>query len=235
MLNSFRSFILTFHWTDLLQPQWYIHNGGLFLLLFVVFAETGLFAGFFLPGDSLLFVAGIYSNSLAAWLYDSGSDITNLFMIISLVTIAGIAGNTVGYWFGEKSGPALYKRQDSIFFRQKYLRQAKKFYEENGGFTIFIARFIPFVRTFAPIVAGVVQMDYKKFMFYNVAGCIAWSSSMIAAGHYLHKFLLNKYNFDLTHHLELIVLGIVLVTLLPIFLKIYHARTNKDETEEDAK
>ena len=107
MLNSFRIFILTFHWTDLLQPQWYIHNGGLFLLLFVVFAETGLFAGFFLPGDSLLFVAGIYSNSLAAWLYDSGSDITNLFMIISLVTIAGIAGNTVGYWFGEKSGPVV--------------------------------------------------------------------------------------------------------------------------------
>ena len=131
MLNSFRIFILTFHWTDLLQPQWYIHNGGLFLLLFVVFAETGLFAGFFLPGDSLLFVAGIYSNSLAAWLYDTGSDATNLLMIITLVSIAGIAGNTVGYWFGEKSGPALYKRQDSIFFKQKYLRQAKKFYEEN--------------------------------------------------------------------------------------------------------
>jgi membrane-associated protein len=213
-----------FHWTNLLQPQWYITNGGLLVLLFVVFAETGLFAGFFLPGDSLLFVAGIYSNELAAWLYDSGNDLSNLILLILLVAIAGILGNIVGYWFGKKGGPALYSRGDTFFFKQKYLQEAKKFYENNGGFTIIVARFVPFVRTFAPIVAGIIGMDYKKFMFYNVVGCIAWSVSMISAGHYLHKFFLSNYNFDLTKHLEVIVLGIVLVSTIPIIFKIM---TNK--------
>ncbi|MFN8318054.1 MAG: DedA family protein [Saprospiraceae bacterium] len=218
---------MSLHWTDLLQPQWYINNGGLFLLLFVVFAETGLFAGFFLPGDSLLFVAGIYSNKLAQWLYDWNNDFMNLLMIVILVTICGILGNIVGYWFGKKSGPALYNRKDSFFFKQKYLRQASDFYEENGGFTIIVARFVPFVRTFAPIVAGIVKMEYAKFMWYNVVGCVAWSFSMIGAGHYLHKFFLNHYQFDLTQHLEIIVLGIVFVTTLPVFIKVLKARKPK--------
>nr|HRD08639.1 DedA family protein [Saprospiraceae bacterium] len=200
---------------------------GLFLLLFVVFAETGLFAGFFLPGDSLLFVAGIYSNKLAQWLYDWNNDFMNLLMIVILVTICGILGNIVGYWFGKKSGPALYNRKDSFFFKQKYLRQASDFYEENGGFTIIVARFVPFVRTFAPIVAGIVKMEYAKFMWYNVVGCVAWSFSMIGAGHYLHKFFLNHYQFDLTQHLEIIVLGIVFVTTLPVFIKVLKARKPK--------
>lgn len=218
---------MSLHWTDLLQPQWYINNGGLFLLLFVVFAETGLFAGFFLPGDSLLFVAGIYSNKLAQWLYDWNNDFMNLMMIVILVTICGILGNIVGYWFGKKSGPALYKRKDSFFFKQKYLRQASDFYEENGGFTIIVARFVPFVRTFAPIVAGIVKMDYAKFIWYNVVGSVAWSFSMIGAGHYLHKFFLSRYQFDLTQHLEIIVLGIVFVTTLPVIIKVFKARKSK--------
>jgi membrane-associated protein len=217
-----------FHWSSLLQPQWYITNGGLLLLLFVVFAETGLFAGFFLPGDSLLFVAGIYSNDLAAWLYDTGHDVSNLVLLIVLVSIAGILGNIVGYWFGKKGGPALYNRGDTFFFKQKYLQEAKKFYENNGGFTIVVARFVPFVRTFAPIVAGIVAMDYKKFMFYNIVGCIAWSVSMISAGHYLHKFFLSNYGFDLTKHLEVIVLGIVFISTIPV---IYKLLTNKKNTK----
>lgn len=225
MLQNF--LLMSLHWTDLLQPQWYINHGGLFLLLFVVFAETGLFAGFFLPGDSLLFVAGIYSNKLAQWLYDWNNDFLNLSMIVILVTISGILGNIVGYWFGKKSGPALYKRQDSFFFKQRYLRQASDFYEENGGFTIIVARFVPFIRTFAPIVAGIVKMDYAKFMWFNIVGCIAWSFSMIGAGHYLHKFFLNQYQFDLTEHLEVIVLGIVFVTTLPVFIKVFKHRKSK--------
>jgi membrane-associated protein len=216
-----------FHWSSLLQPQWYITNGGLLVLLFVVFAETGLFAGFFLPGDSLLFVAGIYSNDLAAWLYDTGNDLSNLILLIILVSIAGILGNIVGYWFGKKGGPALYRREDTFFFKQKYLQEAKKFYEQNGGFTIVVARFVPFVRTFAPIVAGIISMDYKKFMIYNIAGCLAWSVSMISAGHYLHKFFLNKYNFDLTKHLEVIVLGIVFISTIPVIYKIIINKRNK--------
>jgi membrane-associated protein len=220
---------MEFNWLNLLQPQWYINNGGLYLLLFVIFAETGLFAGFFLPGDSLLFVAGIYSSKLAAWLYDWNNDFLNLLMIIILVTLAGVAGNFVGYWFGKKSGPALYNRPDTFFFKQKYLQQARKFYDENGGFTIVVARFVPIIRTFAPIIAGVVQMDFKKFVLFNIVGCIAWSVSMLAAGHYLYKFMLSKYNFDLTHHLEVIVLGIVFITTLPIFYKVIQARLQKDD------
>ena len=209
-----------FHWTDLLQPQWYIQNGGLWIILFIVFAETGLFVGFFFPGDSLLFVTGIYSNDMASWLYDTGSDFLNLLMIIILVTVAGVLGNFVGYWFGKKSGPALYHRKDSFFFKQRYLQQAKEFYEKNGGFTIVVARFVPFVRTFAPIVAGIVKMDYKKFIFYNIIGCVAWATSMLAAGHYLHKIFLKQFNYDLTKHLEIIVLIIVFVTTLPVILKL---------------
>jgi membrane-associated protein len=221
-----------FHWTNLLQPQWYINNGGLFLLLFVVFAETGLFAGFFLPGDSLLFVSGIYSNDLAAWLYDTGSDVLNLLMLIVLVTIAGVLGNIVGYWFGKKGGTALYNKKDTFFFKQKYLHQAKRFYDENGGFTIIVARFVPFVRTFAPIVAGIIEMDYKKFMWYNIVGCLAWSISMISAGHYLHKFFLNNYNFDLTKHLEVIVIGIVVFSTIPIIYKIMKNKMSKTNDDK---
>lgn len=225
--------IASFHWTNLLQPQWYIDNGGLWVLLFIIFAETGLFAGFFFPGDSLLFVAGIFSNKLAAWLYDTQNDFLNLLMIIILVTIAGILGNFVGYWFGKKSGPTLYKRKDSFFFKQKYLLQAREFYEKNGGFTIVIARFIPFVRTFAPIVAGIVQMDKKKFTFYNISGCIAWTVSMMGSGHYLYKFFLEKFEYDLTLHLEGIVLFIVVITTLPVFIKVYMQKKNPTSSLPD--
>ncbi len=226
----FLNFFLEFHWTNLLQPQWYINNGGLLLLLFVVFAETGLFAGFFLPGDSLLFVAGIYSNDLVSWLVNTNSDVLNLIILIALVSAVGIAGNIVGYWFGKKGGPALYKRADTFFFKQKYLAQTKKFYDDNGGFTIIVARFVPFVRTFAPIVAGIINMDYKKFMWYNIVGCIAWATAMITAGHYLHKFFLNSYGFDLTKHLEIIVLGIVAVSTIPILYKLISTKlSNKND------
>ncbi|TAH03413.1 MAG: DedA family protein [Sphingobacteriales bacterium] len=218
--------MLDFHFTDLLQPQWYIQNGGLWFVLFVVFAETGLFAGFFLPGDSLLFVTGIYSNDMVkqGLKFDTGSDFFNMMIVVLLVTVAGIIGNYVGYWFGRKSGPALYNRKDTFLFKQKYLQQARDFYEKNGGFTIVVARFVPFVRTFAPIVAGIVQMDYKRFAYYNVVGCVAWSFSMIAAGHYLQKLFMSQFNFDLTKHLEIIVLGIVLVSTLPIIFKLLKNR-----------
>ena len=212
--------LVAFEWHQLLQPQFYIEHGGLWVLLFVVFAETGLFAGFFLPGDSLLFVAGIFSNKLAAYLFDSGSDIINLLMIITLVSVAGIVGNTVGYWFGNKVGHKMYTWKDNLLFKKHYLEQAHEFYEKHGGSAIIFARFIPIVRTFAPIVAGIVEMDKKKFSYFNVVGCIAWATTMLAGGHYLHKFFIEKYNFDLTKHLEVIVLGIVLVTTAPVIIKL---------------
>jgi membrane-associated protein len=219
-----------FHWTQLLQPQFYIDNGGLWLVLFIIFAETGLFAGFFLPGDSLLFVAGIFSTALAATLYDTGSDFLNLLMVIALTSLAGIIGNTVGYWFGRKIGPAMYTWKDRFLFKQRYLHQAKDFYDKHGGGAIVFARFLPIVRTFAPIVAGIVNMDRKKFGFFNIVGSIAWTSSLLTAGHYLQKFFMEKMNYDLKEHLEFIVLGIVLVSTAPVLIKMIFGK-KKDPAE----
>ncbi|OYY12088.1 MAG: alkaline phosphatase [Sphingobacteriia bacterium 24-36-13] len=212
--------LLEFHWTNLLQPQFYIEHGGLWLILFVVFAETGLFAGFFLPGDSLLFVAGIYSTNLANEFIPTGNEVFDLLLIMMLISAAGIIGNTTGYWFGRKVGPSMYQWKENMFFKQRYLQQAHEFYEKHGGGAIIVARFIPIVRTFAPIVAGIVQMDQKKFSFYNVVGCVAWVGSMLFAGHFLQKWILAQFGFDLKDHLEIIVLGIVAVTTAPVIMKL---------------
>ncbi len=219
-----------FTWSQLLQPQFYIDNGGLWLVLFIIFAETGLFAGFFLPGDSLLFVSGIFSTQLAATFYDTGSDFFNLLLVIALTSVAGILGNTVGYWFGRRIGPAMYTWKDRLLFKQRYLHQAKEFYDQHGGGAIVFARFLPVIRTFAPIIAGIVNMDRKKFGFYNVTGCIAWTTSMLAGGHYLQKFFLDTFNYDLKEHLEIIVLIIVLVTTAPVLYKILFSK-KKDPAE----
>lgn len=209
-----------FNWTQLLQPQFYIDNGGLWLVLFIIFAETGLFAGFFLPGDSLLFVAGIYSQNLARSFVSSGNEHFDLFLIIGLCALAGILGNTVGFWFGRRIGPAMYTWKDRFLFKQRYLHQAKDFYDRHGGGAVVFARFLPVIRTFAPIVAGIVMMDKKKFAFYNIVGSIAWTASMIAAGHYLQQFFEDRFGYDLKEHLEVIVLVIVLVTTAPVLYKL---------------
>ena len=185
----------SFHWSQLLQPQYYINNGGLWLLLFVVFAETGLFFGFFLPGDSLLFVAGIYSDTLVAKFIDifginlPQNQWLDLLILFALITLAGILGNTVGYMIGKKVGPAMYDWKENIFFKKKYLIQAQEFYEKHGGGAIVIARFIPIVCTFAPIVAGIVKMDKQKFVYFNIVGSIAWVGSMLCAGHFLQAWI----------------------------------------------
>lgn len=206
---------------DLLNPQFYIEHGGLWMIIFIVFAETGLFAGFFLPGDALLFVTGIYSDQIVtAALFPSHNEWLDLSILWLLITIAGVIGNFVGYWFGRKSGPFLYERKDSFFFKKKHLMQAHDFYERNGGGAIIIARFVPFVRTFAPIVAGIVKMDRKKFAYYNFLGCILWVGSMLLGGHFLQRFIMNQFNFDLKEHLEVIVIGIVVVTTFPVIWKV---------------
>jgi membrane-associated protein len=213
-----------FNWTQLLQPQYYIDNGGLWLVLFIIFAETGLFAGFFLPGDSLLFVAGIYSSSLAASFYDTGNDFLNLLLLIALSSLAGILGNVAGFWFGRRIGPTMYHWKDRFLFKKRYLHQAKDFYDKHGGGAIVFARFLPVIRTFAPIIAGIVYMDRKKFAFYNIVGCIAWTTSMLASGHYLQKFFEQRFNYDLREHLEIIVLVIVLVTTAPVLYKLFFGK-----------
>ena len=216
-----------FHWSQLLQPQYYIENGGLWLLLFVVFAETGLFFGFFLPGDSLLFVAGIYSAPLAAQIFVSDNEWLNLFIIFSFISAAGILGNYVGYQIGNKVGPAMYDWKENLFFKKKYLAQAQAFYEKHGGRAIVIARFIPIVRTFAPIIAGIVKMDKAKFTYFNVVGCLAWVGSMLCAGHFLQSYILNQFQFDLKKHLEVIVIVIVFVTTAPVIFQVIMHKSKK--------
>lgn len=201
-------------------------------MLFVVFAETGLFAGFFLPGDSLLFVAGIYSTDLANEIVKLDSPVAQLLLLFVFISAAGILGNFVGYWFGKKSGPFLYHRKDTFFFKKKYLFQAKEFYDDHGMLAIIIARFLPFIRTFAPIVAGIVGMDFKRFALYNIVGCLAWVFSMLFAGHFLQKWILAQFGFDLKEHLEVIVIGIVAVTTAPVIWKVFFAKKKTVENKE---
>jgi membrane-associated protein len=226
--------LLVFTWKDLLNPEFYINNGGLWVLLFIVFAETGLMVGFFLPGDSLLFVAGIYSENLVSWMIPggTGSDIFDLLILWILVSICGIIGNALGYWFGRKSGPFLFHRKDNLLFKKKYLYQAKEFYDKHGGQAIVFARFLPIIRTFAPIIAGIVDMNKRKFLIYNIVGCLAWVFTMLFAGHYLYKLFLMKFNFDLKKHLEVIVIGIIVITTFPVLYKIFFGRT-KPAPQED--
>jgi membrane-associated protein len=214
-----------FDWMQLLNPEFYITMSigdiriGLWIVLFIVFAETGLFAGFFLPGDSLLFLAGIYSRDLVENFTFIQSDILNVTLLAVLVAVAGILGNMMGYWFGERSGYYLYKKEDSFWFKKKYLIQSKDFFERYGGKAIIFARFLPIVRTFAPIVAGIVTMDKKKFMFYNIVSSFLWSFVLIFSGHYLYGMFLEKFDIDLKHHIEKIVIAIILISTLPVFLK----------------
>jgi membrane-associated protein len=228
-----------FDWKNLIDPLFYIHfdiNGiklGIFIVLFIVFAETGLFAGFFLPGDSLLFLAGIYNRELIENILFIDSDFINVTILSTLVALAGILGNVVGYWFGAKSGYYLYNREDSFWFKKQYLIQSKEFFERHGGRAIIFARFLPIFRTFAPIVAGIVTMDRKKFMFFNVVSSFLWSYTLIFSGHYLYGFLLEKFGIDLKEHIEVIVIGLVVVTLSPVILKLTKKTTQSGSNEED--
>ena len=220
--------LLTITWRDLINPEFYINNGGLWVLLFIVFAETGLMVGFFLPGDSLLFVAGIYSEKLVNSMMagGTGSEFLDVVVLWVLVAICGILGNWVGYWFGNKSGPFLYHREDNFLFKKKYLFRAREFYEKHGGEAIVFARFLPIIRTFAPIIAGIVAMNRKKFLLYNIIGCTAWVFAMLFAGHYLWKLILVHYHFDLREHLEVIVIGIVIITTAPVIYKLFFGKKN---------
>ncbi len=227
-MDSFES------WKDLLNPEFYIKMGGFWVILFIIFAETGLFVGFFLPGDSLLFVSGIYAvDIIEATFGGLGSDLLDTTVLATCVAIAAIIGNEVGYWFGRKVGPSLYKKEDSFFFKKKYLFQAQKFFEKHGSLAVIMARFLPIVRTFMPIVAGIVNMDKKKFLKDNVIGAVLWSFILIFAGHYLNELFEKQFGIDLKSHLELIIIIIVAVTTLPILLKFVFSKHEVENFEED--
>jgi membrane-associated protein len=199
--------------------EWIIEYGGLYILLLVIFAETGLFVGFLFPGDSLLFAAGIYVDDLAEEFFG-----VHWSIILVMVMIASILGNMVGYWFGRKAGPLLYERRETWLFKRKHLVRATEFYHQYGKTTIFLAKFLPIIRTFAPIVAGIVKMHRPTFMFYNIVGSIAWVSSMMMGGYFLESWVLRRFDFSLKDHIEAITIGIILVTTLPVLYKLFFAK-----------
>lgn len=179
-----------------------IRWGGYFILVGIVFAETGLLVGFFLPGDSLLVTAGL----LAAV-----EGTLNIYVLIGLLSAAAIAGDSVGYAIGYHAGPRIFSREDSFFFHKDHLLRAQKFYEKYGPKTIVIARFVPIVRTFAPTVAGVGKMDYRKFLIYNIAGGVGWVVSMTLVG-----YLLGRSIPDVEKKIHWIVLIVIFLSLIPI-------------------
>jgi len=189
---------------QLTNPESIIHYGGLALLLFVVFAETGLLVGFFLPGDSLIFISGMFCVSKPELLG------VNLFVLIIRLSAAAIIGNMTAYWFGFKVGPPLFKREDSIIFKKRYLELTRDFYNKNGGKTLIMGRFLPIIRTFAPIFAGVIKVDFKKFMFYNFVGAFAWIGLLTCIGYFLGSYTWVQNN------LSYIVVGLIIITLIPI-------------------
>lgn len=194
-------------WSSLqhiINPEELLREGGFYVLLFVVFAETGLFFGFFLPGDYLLFLAGMFTAT-------DRLDVNIVVLIIGLL-LAAILGNFVGYWFGYKTGPLLYHRKDSFFFKKKYLKAAEDYYNQRGAVALVMGRFIPIVRTFAPIFAGVVKLEFRKFAFYNIAGAILWISSLTLLGFFLGK----KFAKEVEDYLLYIIVGFVLITALPL-------------------
>jgi membrane-associated protein len=195
---------------NLINPGWIVQHGGLYIVALIVFIETGLFVGFFLPGDSLLFIAGmIIANTLSP--FDVAA--ANLAYWIALITAAGVLGNFLGYWVGKKSDRLLLKKE-RWFFKRKYLQQAEKFYAKKGGGAIIIARFLPIVRTFAPIVAGMVKMNFAKFSFYNMLGSSLWVITIVTAGFLLGESAWVKEN------LEKVIIGIVLLTTGPVIMKL---------------
>lgn len=203
------------HFTN---PQWIMEHGGLYFVILIVFIETGLFFGFFLPGDSLLFIAGmVIANSLSPF----DNSILNLFFWVILIGTSGVLGNFVGYWFGWKSGRLLLERKDTWIFKKKYIHQAKDFYDKKGGAAIILARFLPIVRTFAPIIAGLVRMHPGKFTFYNITGSFLWAASIVTAGYLLGESIWVKEN------LEIIIIGIILITTAPVILKVITSRRKK--------
>jgi len=216
-----------FNWADLINPEFYInlelagHKIGIYVVLFIIFAETGLFAGFFLPGDSLLFLSGIYSVDLMKEFVYIENDFLNISALAGLVALAGILGNCFGYWFGAKSGTYLYNKEDSFIFKKKYLIESQAFFDRHGGRAIIFARFLPVIRTFAPIIAGIVRMEFKKFMFFNILSSILWAFSLILSGHYLYKYLLDNHNVDLTHYIEYIIIILVVLTTTPVLMKAF--------------
>ena len=188
--------------------------GGYAGLFAIIFSETGLFVGFFLPGDSLLVTAGLFASQ----------GYLNIFLLDLLLCIAAVAGDGTGFWIGLKAGHKLYNRPQSKFFRRDHLIKTKQFYDKYGGVTIIIAHFIPFARTFAPVVSGIAELKYRRFAMFNIPGAVGWILSMTLIG-----FFLGRTVPGIEKHIEIIIVIIVLISVSPIIFKyLQHKMSQKN-------
>lgn len=180
----------------------------------IIFAESGTIVGFFLPGGSLLFTAGLLAST----------GLFNPWILVPVVTLAAILGDNIGYWFGNKVGIKLFTRPDSRFFHQEHLRKTQHFYEKHGAKAVILARFIPIIRTFTPIVAGIASMNYRTFMICNIIGALAWASGITTLGYVLGtRFpLIGEY-------LEVVILGIIFVTTIPLFWELFKQYRSRND------
>jgi membrane-associated protein len=192
-----------------LEPDFLIETLGTIGMLVIVFVESGLLVGFFLPGDSLLFTAGLLSST---------GTLPPLWVLLVTIPLAAIAGDQVGYAIGRKAGPAVFRRPEGRFFRTEHVERSRAFFEQHGPRTIVLARFVPIVRTFAPVMAGVGRMPYRTFLLYNVIGGVAWGCGVTTLGYYLGQFELVRTN------IEYIIVAIVLVSFIPMALELGRAR-----------
>lgn len=188
--------------------------GGYVALTAIVFTETGLLIGFFLPGDSLLITAGLVAAA-------GGLDI---WLLNVLLSVAAIAGDSVGYAIGYRAGPHIFTREDSRWFNKKHLVRTREFYERHGGKTIILARFIPIIRTFAPVVAGVGRMDYRRFLAFNVLGGIGWVCGLTWAG-----YLLGQTIPDIGRYIHVVIVVVIVLSLIPIGVEWWRARAGRDD------
>ena len=190
-------------------------------LTLIIFAETGLLVGFFLPGDSLLVTAGL--------LISQGFPL-DLMKLGTILMIAAVVGDTVNYWFGRVTGPRIFNRDDSLLFKKKHVYRAQAFYDKHGGKTIILARFMPIIRTFAPLVAGVAGMEYKRFMAYNVFGGVLWIWSMLLTGYYLGRLVpgIDKY-------IELVIIAVIFLSILPGIISWWRNRGRVEAIKETDK
>jgi membrane-associated protein len=221
-----------------LKPEFWIDKAGasvVWVVTAIIFAESGLFFGFFLPGDSLLFFVGFLTSDGARQFAEEQTSVEllpaidalpALPVLLVLFFLAAVLGDQVGYLFGRRVGPALFDRPDSRLFKQAHVAKAHAFLEKNGPKTIFLARFIPIVRTFAPIVAGVGKMNYRTFITYNIVGGLAWAVGVTSLGHFLGNIDFIRENIEYT------IIAVVLISLLPVFIELYRSRRHVKEIAE---
>lgn len=201
-----------------LEPEFLIETFGMLGILAVVFVESGLLIGFLLPGDSLLFTAGLLSAT---------GTLPDLWVLLVTIPLAAIAGDQVGYAIGRKAGPSVFRRPDSRFFREEYVERSAEFFDRYGARTVVIARFVPIVRTLAPVMAGVARMNYRTFVTYNVIGGVAWGVGLTTLGYFLGQV---QFVHD---NIEPIILGIVALSFIPIALELLRARRDRPAAGED--